>query len=64
MQKAIFEHLQARLESVTEALAGLLEAEGDPDKLKIIDTAADAKVRLRHMTELLETSPAEPEAWD
>ena len=62
--KALFEDLQARLEQVTEQLAGLLEAEGEPDKLKIIDTTADAKVRLSHMRELLEGSPTEPDQWE
>ena len=62
--KAIFEHLQARLESVTEALAGLLEAEGQPDKPKIVATTADAKARLARMREMLEASPQEPEDWE
>jgi ariadne-1 len=61
--KLIFEDLQAQLESVTEALAGLLEADGEPDKPQIIATAAGAKVRLRNMRGMLESSPAAPGAW-
>ena len=44
---------QARIESVTEALSALLES-GEPDKLKILNTAADARLRLKHMREGLE----------
>ena len=63
--KQIFEDLQGRLESVTEHLSGLLEAkgEGSPDKPGIINTAADARVRLRNMREMLEASPSEPADW-
>ena len=61
--KELFEHLQGRLESVTETLAGLLEAEGEPCKLEIIATTADARTRIKNMRELLENSPDEPEEW-
>ena len=62
--KELFEHLQAQLEGVTETLAGLLEKEGEPDKACIVDTTADATLRLKHMKELLESRPAEPDTWE
>ncbi len=61
-QKMIFEELQGRLESRTEALAGLLEAEGEPDRQVVINTRADANKQLANMRELLE-SKGEPETW-
>lgn len=61
--KAIFEDLQGRLEGVTESLAMLLEAVGEPQKQRMIATTADARTRLKHMKELLEGSPSEPEEW-
>lgn len=61
-QKEIFEIIQGRLESSTEKLAGLLEAEGEPDRQAVINTRADAKKQLDNMRELLE-SKGEPDTW-
>ena len=52
---------QARLESVTEALSALLESE-EPEKQKILNTAADARLRLKHMREGLEDGLTRVEA--
>ena len=62
-QKEIFEDFfQGRLESSTEKLSGLLEAEGEPDRQAVINTRADAKKQLDNMRELLE-SKGEPDTW-
>ena len=61
-QKELFEALQGRLESCTEALAGLVESEGEPDKAAVINMGADAKKQLTNVRELLE-SKGEPETW-
>jgi len=52
-EKNLFENLQARLESVTEALSALLEAD-EPKKSDILNTSAHARTRLSHLREGLE----------
>ena len=59
VEKALLEELQQRLEGVTERLSGALEQE-DPDRDAIVNFAADARLRKRHMLEGLEEARHPP----
>lgn len=47
-EKTLFEYLQSDLDTVTEELSRLVEAEGKPEKMHSIQKTADARMRLRH----------------
>ena len=66
-EKTLFEYLQSDLDTVTEELSRLVEAEGKPEKMATIQKAADARMRLRHFRDGVDngasrdsTAPTDP----
>jgi len=53
-EKNLLEFLQANLETVTEELSGMLEADGVPERVAVLSKAADARQRLQHLAEGVE----------
>jgi ariadne-1 len=51
VNRDLFEWLQGDLESETEKLSGLLEAKGEKDKTKIINSAEQVKKRVKNLLE-------------
>lgn len=53
-EKNLLEFLQANLETVTEELSRMLEAEGMPGRVALVSKAVDARQRLKHLSEGVE----------
>lgn len=51
VNRSIFEYLQADLERAVERLSGMLEANGDKERLKVINAMEYVKQRQKNMLE-------------
>ena len=55
MAQTLFEYLQADLDTVTEELSGIIETDGKPAKMKTIRVTSDARMRLKHFRDGVDT---------